>query len=214
MSGRMHSKQSRAWDRGSPRRRPSGERGKIDHFHRRDPGSPDRSKRGRWESPSKNRMDDSPGRMRRRDFESPPRAYRKDVISPPKSRRTGFDDGMRPSLSEQRRSEEEYRYRAMHQDGHREGQAPGGLVFLCSSSTLRECFHFRVLGLPAAQREVVERVVPGTKLFLFNFDTKELFGVFEAASRGGLNLVPEAFVESKGTYAAQENSGKKAMAVR
>eukprot|EP00250_Pteridium_aquilinum_P020866 c24971_g1_i1 orf=184-1965(+) len=203
MSGRMHSKQSRGWDRVSPaRRRPGAERGKVEHFHRRDTGSPDRSKRGRWESPSGNRMD-SPSRMRRRDFESPPRPFRKDVISPLKSRRGGFDDGPRPSLSERRRVEEEYHVHAMHQDGHREGQGPAGLVFLCSSSTLRECFHFRVLGLPAAQREIVERVVPGTKLFLFNFDTKELFGVFEAASRGGLNLVPEAFLDFKGTYDAQ-----------
>lgn len=203
MSGRMHLKQPRAWDRGSPgRRRPSGERGKIDHFQRRESESPDRSKRSRWESPLRHRVE-SPARMRRRDFESSPRGNRNDMIPSPKSRRSGLEDGMKPSFSEQRRSEEEYRLRTIFQDSYREAQGPAGLVFLCSSSTLRECFHFRVLGLPAAQREVVERVVPGTRLFLFNFDTKELFGVFEATSRGGLNLVPEAFLDSKAAFAAQ-----------
>lgn len=178
------------------------DRGKIEHFQRRDIGSPDRSKRGRWESPPRNRMD-SPARLRRRDFESPSRVGRREGLSSPKLRRGGFDDGPKPSLSERRRPEEEYHLRPMHQDVHLEARGPAGLVFLCSSSTIRECFHFRVFGLPAAQREVVERVVPGTKLFLFNFDTKELFGVFEAASRGGLHLVPEAFQDSKATYAAQ-----------
>ncbi|MCO5562557.1 hypothetical protein L7F22_016185 [Adiantum nelumboides] len=195
----MHSKQSRGWDRGSPgRRRPGAER----DFHRRDSGSPDRFKRGRWESPPRNRMD-SPGRMRRRDFESPSRAGRKDAFVSPKSRRGGYDEAFNPPLTERRRPEEDYHLRLMHSDLHQEARGPAGLVFLCSSSTLRECFRFRVFGLPAAQREVVERVVPGTKLFLFNVDTKELFGVFDAASRGGLNLVPEAFLDSKGIYEAQ-----------
>ncbi|KAH7373931.1 hypothetical protein KP509_17G080100 [Ceratopteris richardii] len=201
MSGRMHPKQSRELERGSPgRRRPGSERGKVELFHRE---SPDRAKRGRWGSPPRSHMD-SPGRMWKRDFESPSRAGRKDLLISPRSRRGGFEDG--PNLSSDRhRHEEDYHIRPpMHQDIQgRDTKSPAGLVFLCSSSTFKECFHFRVFGLPAPQKEVVERVLPGTKLFLFNFDSKELFGVFEAVSRGGLNLVPEAFLDAKATYAAQ-----------
>ena len=200
MSSRMHSKPSRAWERGSPgRRRLGGGRGSppIEHFRRRDIGSPGRSKRGKWESPSRNRVG-SPSWTHRRGFESPQRAGRRDLGSP-KSRRN-FD-----VEHHHQRTDDEYRFHAtIRQEGVvREGSRPSGLVFLCNLATMRDCFHYHVLGLPVAQRDVVERVIPGTKLFLFNVETKELYGVFEAASCGGLNLVPEAFQDSKGAYAAQ-----------
>jgi hypothetical protein len=103
------------------------------------------------------------------------------------------------------RFEDEYQFHEAARQGliREESSGPAGLVFLCNSATMRDCFHFRVLGLPVAQIEIVERVIPRTKLFLFNVETKELYGVFEAASRGGLDLVPEAFQDSKGAYAAQ-----------
>lgn len=116
----------------------------------------------------------------------------------PRSRREVVDDEFRVSHAQYLRNEGNNRIPAAWH-----GQGPAGLVFLCSTMTKRECFHYGVFGLPSAQRDIVERVVPGTKLFLFNFETKELFGIFEAASHGGLNLVPEAFREFQGSYASQ-----------
>lgn len=59
-----------------------------------------------------------------------------------------------------------------------------------------------MLGLPLAKRDLVEQVVPGTFLFLYDFDVKELYGIFEASSHGGVNLEPKAF-EGQGSYPAQ-----------
>jgi hypothetical protein len=39
----------------------------------------------------------------------------------------------------------------------------------------------------------VLRVVPGSKLFLFNYRVKEMSGIFEATCHGGMNIVRDAF---------------------
>jgi hypothetical protein len=46
----------------------------------------------------------------------------------------------------------------------------------------------------------VLRVVPGSKLFLFNYRVKEMSGIFEATGHGGMNIVQDAF---KGLFPAQ-----------
>lgn len=81
-------------------------------------------------------------------------------------------------------------------------KGPAGLIFMCNSKTKRDCFHYKVLGLPLAKRDLVDQVVPGTFLFLFDFDVKELYGIYEASSQGGLNLEPKAF-DGQGSYPAQ-----------
>ncbi|KAG6549735.1 hypothetical protein Mapa_008715 [Marchantia paleacea] len=77
-----------------------------------------------------------------------------------------------------------------------------GMIFGCSSVTFYECMRLQLFGLPTKNKDEVMRVAPGTKLFLFNFDTKELSGVFEAISYGGMMIQPDAFRDF-GSFPAQ-----------
>eukprot|EP00271_Cylindrocystis_brebissonii_P006585 TRINITY_DN1935_c1_g2_i1.p1 TRINITY_DN1935_c1_g2~~TRINITY_DN1935_c1_g2_i1.p1 ORF type:complete len:820 (+),score=168.72 TRINITY_DN1935_c1_g2_i1:239-2698(+) len=75
-----------------------------------------------------------------------------------------------------------------------------GLIFGCNNQTKQECFRRKLFGLPAARLAAVQRIVPGTRLFLFNFDEKVLYGIFEAVTDGAPHIVPDAF---SGSYPAQ-----------
>ncbi|MCO5600159.1 hypothetical protein L7F22_054267 [Adiantum nelumboides] len=69
----------------------------------------------------------------------------------------------------------------------------GGAIFLCSNATERQCFEHHVFGLPETNKYFVQIVKKRMKLFLYNVDQKLLYGVFMAASDGGMNLIPQAF---------------------
>lgn len=68
-----------------------------------------------------------------------------------------------------------------------------GYIFMCNGRTKPECYLYRVFGLPAGRREVIEKIKPGMKLFLFDYDVKYLYGVYEATTAGKLNLDKTAF---------------------
>ncbi|PSR89409.1 B2 protein [Actinidia chinensis var. chinensis] len=68
-----------------------------------------------------------------------------------------------------------------------------GFIFMCNAMTKRECFRYRVFGLPAWRKEDVKNVKKGMKLFLFDCDLKLLYGVYKATSHGQMNLETSAF---------------------
>nr|XP_051180134.1 uncharacterized protein LOC127294371 isoform X2 [Lolium perenne] len=77
---------------------------------------------------------------------------------------------------------------------------PAGFVFMCSGATKPQCFSYRVLGLPRGRLGDVSRIRRGAALFLYDFDSKYLYGPYRADSDGGLDLEPAAF---QGRYPAQ-----------
>ncbi|KAL9994188.1 B2 protein [Helianthus debilis subsp. tardiflorus] len=54
-----------------------------------------------------------------------------------------------------------------------------------------------LFGLPPRYRDSVRQITPGLPLFLYNYSTHQLHGVFEAASFGGTNIDPTAWEDKK-----------------
>jgi hypothetical protein len=68
-----------------------------------------------------------------------------------------------------------------------------GMIFGCTTETYQECMARQLFGLPERNKNQVLWVVPGSKLFLFNYRVKEMSGIFEATCHGGMNIVRDAF---------------------
>ncbi|KAH9327529.1 hypothetical protein KI387_007707, partial [Taxus chinensis] len=78
-----------------------------------------------------------------------------------------------------------------------------GLIFMCNSKTKEDCFRYHVFGLPKSQKDVVERVTKGMKLFLYDFELRLMYGIYKAKGRGGLDLQRNAFRSAERPFPAQ-----------
>lgn len=66
----------------------------------------------------------------------------------------------------------------------------GGVIFGCKNSTMIECLSKQLFGLPGPHFLYVKNISPGLPLFLFNYTERTLHGIYEAASRGQMNIDP------------------------
>eukprot|EP00271_Cylindrocystis_brebissonii_P006777 TRINITY_DN19580_c0_g1_i1.p1 TRINITY_DN19580_c0_g1~~TRINITY_DN19580_c0_g1_i1.p1 ORF type:complete len:350 (+),score=41.17 TRINITY_DN19580_c0_g1_i1:324-1373(+) len=73
----------------------------------------------------------------------------------------------------------------------------GGYVFVCNNETMEENLKRQLFGLPQRYRDSVRAIQPGLPLFLYNYTTHQLHGVFEATSFGGSNIDPTAWEDKK-----------------
>ncbi|XP_057867319.2 uncharacterized protein LOC131074667 isoform X2 [Cryptomeria japonica] len=78
-----------------------------------------------------------------------------------------------------------------------------GMIFMSNRRTKKECFDLKLFGLPSSYARVVKRVRPGMKLFLFEYERRQMYGVFEATSYGAMNIDCNAFKQTGRTYPAQ-----------
>ncbi|KAF9685945.1 hypothetical protein SADUNF_Sadunf03G0107400 [Salix dunnii] len=73
----------------------------------------------------------------------------------------------------------------------------GGYIFVCNNDTMAENLKRELFGLPPRYRDSVRQITPGLPLFLYNYSTHQLHGVFEAAGFGGTNIDPSAWEDKK-----------------
>ncbi|KAH6760919.1 DCD and Cell domain protein [Perilla frutescens var. hirtella] len=73
----------------------------------------------------------------------------------------------------------------------------GGYIFVCNNDTMAENLKRQLFGLPPRYRDSVRAITPGLPLFLYNYSTHQLHGVFEASSFGGTNIDPTAWEDKK-----------------
>ncbi|KAJ4957184.1 hypothetical protein NE237_013967 [Protea cynaroides] len=73
----------------------------------------------------------------------------------------------------------------------------GGYIFVCNNDTMQENLRRLLFGLPPRYRDSVRAITPGLPLFLYNYSTHQLHGIFEAASFGGTNIDPTAWEDKK-----------------
>lgn len=71
-----------------------------------------------------------------------------------------------------------------------------GAIFMSNSVTKKECLRQKIFGLSSTKCNFVKHIKAGMILFLFEYESRELYGVFEACSDGAMNIVPDAFRSS------------------
>ncbi|KAF8083656.1 hypothetical protein N665_0759s0007 [Sinapis alba] len=73
----------------------------------------------------------------------------------------------------------------------------GGYVFVCNNDTMEEDLKRHLFGLPPRYRDSVRAITPGLPLFLYNYTTHQLHGIFEATTFGGSNIDATAWEDKK-----------------
>ncbi|XVE88449.1 hypothetical protein DITRI_Ditri19aG0070800 [Diplodiscus trichospermus] len=93
-------------------------------------------------------------------------------------------------------------------DNEEQNGVPGcspefGAIFMSNNATRKECLRRKVFALPSSLSRFVKQVKAGMILFLFEFERRELHGVFQACSDGAMNILPHVFSSSGKKFPAQ-----------
>lgn len=73
-------------------------------------------------------------------------------------------------------------------------ETAAGVIFGCTNATYDECFSLALVGMPDKYLPLVNTIRrKKTLLFLFNYSTRQLHGLYVATTDGGDNLFPTAF---------------------
>ncbi|KAL9683722.1 hypothetical protein QQ045_015550 [Rhodiola kirilowii] len=78
-----------------------------------------------------------------------------------------------------------------------------GAIFMSNESTKHECLQNNLFGLPSSFNGFVKHVKAGMLLFLFEYENRELSGVYEATSDGAIDILPHAYRSSGKKFTAQ-----------
>ncbi|GAB2234405.1 hypothetical protein Drorol1_Dr00003657 [Drosera rotundifolia] len=78
-----------------------------------------------------------------------------------------------------------------------------GAIFMSNAVTKKECFRKKLFGLPASMANFVKQVKAGMVLFLFEYESRALYGVYQACTDGGMELSPDAYKSSSYGFPAQ-----------
>jgi len=68
-----------------------------------------------------------------------------------------------------------------------------GYFFLCNNETQQECLDRKLLGATLGYKKIIPQINIGDKLFLYNYSTRRLHGVFIAVSEAQENIEPDAW---------------------
>ena len=63
-----------------------------------------------------------------------------------------------------------------------------GFMFACSDQTQGECFDKLLFGLPESNFKAMKGIGPDTAVFLLNFKTRQVYGVFQPAGEAAMNI--------------------------
>uniref|UniRef100_A0A061S5R2 Beta-kelch repeat type development cell death kelch kelch-type beta n=1 Tax=Tetraselmis sp. GSL018 TaxID=582737 RepID=A0A061S5R2_9CHLO len=69
----------------------------------------------------------------------------------------------------------------------------GGVIFGCTDSTIEECLRSGIFGLPEHHFCYVKNITTGMPIFLFNYSTRKLHGIFEAVGPGKMDINPHGW---------------------
>ncbi|MCO5582628.1 hypothetical protein L7F22_036526 [Adiantum nelumboides] len=82
-------------------------------------------------------------------------------------------------------------------------RALAGLIVMCNDRVRRSFFKYGVLGVPLRKKPNLDRVDANTLIFLFEFEARALWGIYQASSEVSIDIEKDAYRGSETAFPAQ-----------